>query len=71
MLRTYTRTGALETFEERFDYFWLTGQVGTATLGFDRYLNQRFYTSTEEEGQELLFCRDEACDLGIEGLDIR
>lgn len=33
------------TFEERFEYLWITGSIGTATFGFDRYLNQRFYKS--------------------------
>ena len=72
MLRTYTELACLETFEERFDYLALTGQVGTATFGFDRYLNQRFYTSTEwKKVRNFVLARDEACDLGIEGLDIR
>lgn len=72
MLRTYTELSRLETFEERFDYLALTGQVGTATFGFDRYLNQRFYTSTEwKKVRNFVLARDEACDLGIEGLDIR
>lgn len=72
MLRTYTELARLETFEERFDYLALAGQVGTATFGFDRYLNQRFYTSTEwKKVRNFVLARDKACDLGIEGLDIR
>ena len=72
MLRTYTELARLATFEERFDYLALTGQVGTATFGFDRYLNQRFYASTEwKKVRNFVLARDEACDLGIEGLDIR
>ena len=72
MLRTYTELSRLETFEERFDYLALTGQVGTSTFGFDRYLNQRFYSSTEwKKVRNFVLARDEACDLGIEGLDIR
>ena len=72
MLRTYTELARLETFEERFDYLALTGQVGTSTFGFDRYLNQRFYTSTEwKKVRNFVLARDEACDLGVEGLDIR
>ena len=72
MLRTYSELTRFETFEERFDYLALTGQVGTSTFGFDRYLNQRFYSSTEwKKVRNHVLARDGACDLGIEGLDIR
>ena len=72
MLRTYSDLIRLPTFEERFDYLSLDGQIGTATFGFDRYLNQRFYSSTEwKKVRNFVLARDEACDLGIEGLDIK
>ena len=72
MLRTYSDLIRLSTFEERFDYLSLDGQIGTATFGFDRYLNQRFYSSTEwKKVRNFVLARDEACDLGIEGLDIK
>lgn len=72
MLRTYSELSSLETFEERFDYLALTGQVGTSTFGFDRYLNQRFYSSVEwKQVRNVVLARDGACDLGIEGFEIR
>ena len=72
MLRTYSDLVRLPTFEERFDYLSLDGQIGTTTFGFDRYLNQRFYSSTEwKKVRNFVLARDEACDLGIEGLDIK
>lgn len=72
MLRTYSDLSRLETFEERFDYLSLDGRIGTSTFGFDRYLNQRFYSSTEwKKVRNFVLARDEACDLGIEGLDIK
>ena len=72
MLRTYSDLIRLSTFEERFDYLSLDGQIGTSTFGFDRYLNQRFYSSTEwKKVRNFVLARDEACDLGIEGLDIK
>lgn len=72
MLRTYSDLSSLETFEERFDYLALTGQVGTSTFGFDRYLNQRFYSSVEwKQVRNIVLARDDACDLGIEGFEIR
>ncbi len=48
----------LETFGS--DYLAL-GQVGTATFGFDRYLNQRFHTSTEwKKVRNFVLAQDEA-----------
>lgn len=46
-MRTYTELMKLKTFEERFEYLKLSGQVGATTFGFDRYANQIFYNSSE------------------------
>lgn len=46
-IRTYSELITLPTFEERFRYLKLGGTVGEETFGFDRYLNQKFYTSDE------------------------
>lgn len=71
MIRTYSELSRLETFEERFDYLALTGRVGQATFGFDRYLNQRFYGSGEwKHIRHEVIARDQGCDLGIEGYEI-
>lgn len=70
-LRTYSELQKLETFEERFDYLALSGVVGEPTFGFDRWLNQRFYTSREwRQKRNLVISRDLGCDLGVEGYDI-
>lgn len=45
MIRTYSELITIPTFEERFRYLKLGGRVGEETFGFDRYLNQKFYTS--------------------------
>lgn len=45
--RNYTELSKLKTFEERFEYLRLDGQVGIDTFGADRYLNQMFYKSKE------------------------
>ena len=47
MIRTYAELSKLKTFKERYEYLRLGGVVGTDTFGFDRYLNQIFYRSTE------------------------
>lgn len=65
MIRTYSELSRLSTFEERFNYLKLYGNVGTDTFGFDRYLNQRFYKSIEwKQARERVIMRDMGCDLG-------
>ena len=61
----------LRTFEERFEYLKLGGVVGRSTFGYDRYLNQIFYTSWEwRHVRRDIIARDNGCDLGIPGRDI-
>jgi hypothetical protein len=69
--RSYSELRRLATFEERFDYLSLKGEVGRATFGFDRWLNQRFYRSWEwQHVRNLVIYRDNGCDLGIPGYEI-
>lgn len=71
MLRTYSKLSRLETFEERYRYLALNGRVGDPTFGFDRYINQRFYTSQQwRKLRYYIIDRDQGCDLGVEGYDI-
>lgn len=57
----------LPTFEDRFRYLKLEGEVGKDTFGFDRYLNQRFYQSEEWASvRREVIIRDNGCDLAIE-----
>lgn len=70
-LRTYSDLRKLTTFDERFEYLSMPGEVGQATFGFDRWLNQRFYRSREwRQVRDFVVVRDEACDLGISGHEI-
>ena len=72
MIRTYTELVRYQTFEERFDYLSLKGQVGFDTFGFDRYLNQRFYRSVEwKQVRDFVIVRDSGCDLGIPDREIK
>ena len=67
----YTELSKLKTFEERFRYLQLCGEVGAETFGFERYLNQRFYKSAEwKRVRDEVILRDNGCDLGLEGHDI-
>lgn len=71
MTRAYSELRRLETLEERFRYLSLRGRVGRETFGFDRYLNQQFYASTEwKQIRTHVIARDEGCDLGVTGYDI-
>ena len=70
-IRTYSELIQLPTFEERFEYLRLNGSVGKDTFGFDRYLNQQFYRSSEwRRVRDQVILRDCGCDLGIEGYEI-
>lgn len=72
IIRTYSELATLPTFEERFQYLQLNGEVGLETFGFDRAFNQRFYTSIEwRKVRDLVIVRDCGCDLGIIGREIQ
>lgn len=71
MFRTYTELSKLKTFEERFEYLRLDGQVGKETFGFDRIFNQNFYRSVEwKRVRDQVIIRDCGCDLGVLGHEI-
>ena len=71
IIRTYSELIKLPTFEERFQYLKLDGDVGVETFGFDRYLNQAFYSSDEWKSiRNQVIIRDNGCDLGIDGREI-
>lgn len=62
--KTYLELIQLPTFLERFRYLQIGGQVGIATFGFNRYLNQALYTSKEwKDFRRAMIERDLACDL--------
>lgn len=71
IIRTYTELSRLPSFEERYRYLRLTGQVGKETFGFDRYLNQVFYRSQRwKRIRDEVILRDNGCDLGVKGYEI-
>lgn len=72
IIRTYSELITLPTFEDRYRYLQLNGAVGKDTFGFDRYINQQFYRSKEwQRIRDEVIIRDNACDLGMEGYEIR
>lgn len=69
--RSYRELRSYDTLEERFEYLALRGEVGEATFGFDRYVNQQFYTSRQwRDVRHEVITRDGGCDLGVPGFEI-
>ncbi len=69
--RRYSELIQLRSFQERYDYLQLYGEVAKETFGCNRYLNQSLYTSTEWKVlRNKIIVRDHGCDLGCEGFDI-
>jgi hypothetical protein len=70
-IRKYSELRRTSDFKERFEYLALRGVVGAKTFGFDRYMNQRFYTSRQwRQVRDAVIVRDEGCDMGVAGFEI-
>lgn len=70
-IRSYRELSRLHTFEERYQYLCLRGVVGERTFGWERFANQKFYTSYEwKKARRDVIARDLGCDLGIEGYEL-
>jgi len=66
MMFTYTEMCKRTTLLARFRYLQLGGELGAATFGFDRHLNQAFYASHEwKRVRDIVIIRDNGCDLGL------
>ena len=71
MIKTYSELIKLPTWDERFKYLKLDGQVGIETFGQNRFLNQDFYHSKEwKRLRDFVILRDNGCDLAVEGMQI-
>lgn len=71
MTRSYSEMSQYQTFEERYRYLSLRARVADTTFGFDRYINQMFYRSTQwRHLRRDIIVRDQGCDLGVEGFEI-
>lgn len=65
-IRTYSELRQISTFEDRYRYLELHGVVGAPTFGWDRYINQRFYSSRQwKQLRHHVIVRDDGCDLGV------
>lgn len=71
LIRCYSELIQLPTFKERYEYLRLGGLVGQDTFGFDRYLNQKFYHSSEWKViRRDIIIRDGGRDLAMEGYEL-
>lgn len=69
--KSYRQLILLPTFKDRFEYLKLGGKPGDMTFGFDRYLNQRFYTSPEWKSfRAKVIARDNGNDMAHEDFPI-
>ncbi len=70
--KSYSELVKFRDFRDRYYYLRIKGYVGAATFGFDRYLNQQFYTSNRWKNvRNKVILRDKACDLSHEDYEIR
>lgn len=70
-IKTYSELVTIPSFLERFRYLKLNGIVGQSIFGFDRYINQKFYRTSEwKKIRRQVILRDCGCDLGCEGYEI-
>lgn len=71
IIRSYSELITIPSFIERFRYLRLGGKVGVETFGYDRYLNQILYRTTEwKRFRNRIIVRDDGCDLGCKGHEI-
>lgn len=72
MTRSYSELITIPDFDERYEYLKTGSQIGAATFGFERHLNQNFYTSRQWRLlRHHVIARDEGLDLGVPGYEIR
>lgn len=66
LIKSYSELIRIPSFTERYRYLKLDGIVGYTTFGFNRYINQQFYTSPIwKQLRTKVIVRDQGCDLAI------
>lgn len=69
--KTYSELITIPSFIERYRYLKLVGRVGEETFGYNRYLNQILYRTSEwKRFRRDIILRDNGCDLGCYGYEI-
>ena len=71
MARTYSELSTIESFEDRFRYLQLKGNVGGTTFGSHRRLNQILNKLPDwRSARNAAVIRDNGCDLGHPDFEI-
>lgn len=69
--RSYSEMRTYVTFEDRYAYLRLAGEVGAEVFGHDRWINQSFYRSRQWRAvRDFVIVRDNGCDLGVPGHEV-
>lgn len=72
MRKSYNELIELTTFQERLEYLYIGDMIGHETFGNARWLNQKFYKSSEwQRVRDAIIIRDLGCDLGVDGCYLR
>src|SRR5215471_17073447 len=70
-IKTYSELVKRNDFTARYRYLRIGGELGRATFGYDRPLNQDFYHSYAWKSvRDFVIVRDQGCDLGVVGYGI-
>jgi len=72
MIKSYSDLIRHPKFEVRYEYLRLMSNVGVATFGFDRHINQMLYSSRRWRLlRDQIIVRDDGCDLAHKDFQIR
>lgn len=72
MIKRYSELVTFGTLLERFNYLKIGGKIGKETFGWDRWINQAFYSSPEwRKIRDEIIVRDNGCELGLDGYEIQ
>lgn len=70
-IRTYKELMRIDDFVERYEYLRLLGEVGVATFGWERWLNQELYRSKKwRKVRDKIIVRDDGYDLAHPDFEI-
>lgn len=71
-IKTFSELTKLDLFYDRYEYLRMGNVVGQSTFGFDRWVNQLLYKSKRwRRTRDEVIMRDNGCDLGVEGYEIK
>lgn len=71
MVRSYSELCAIDNYEDRLRYVFIGGEIGLASFGAERQLNQVLYTSKEwRDLRHRIIARDQGRELAMPGYEL-